>query len=91
MIGPRSAVFTPFENLGLIIVDEEHETSYKSEQMAPHYHAGEVAQMRCEQASCPMVLGSATPSTESYFRAQCGELTLLSMPRRAIAGAQLPR
>ena len=90
MIGPRSAVFTPFENLGLIIVDEEHEISYKSEQMAPHYHAAEVAQMRCEQASCPMVLGSATPSVESFFRAKSGELTLLSMPRRAIAGAQLP-
>lgn len=91
MIGPRSAVFTPFENLGLIIVDEEHETSYKSEQMAPHYHAAEVAQMRCEQAGCPLVLGSATPSMESYYRAQQGELTLLSMPRRAVAGAQLPK
>ncbi len=90
MIGPRSAVFTPFEKLGLIIVDEEHETSYKSEQMAPHYHAAEVAQMRCEQAGCPLVLGSATPSMESFYRAQQGELTLLSMPRRAIAGAQLP-
>lgn len=90
MIGPRSAVFTPFENLGLIIVDEEHETSYKSEQMAPHYHAAEVAQMRCEEAGCPMVLGSATPSVESFFRAQSGELTLLSLPRRAVAGAQLP-
>ncbi len=91
MIGPRSAVFTPFENLGLIIVDEEHETSYKSEQMAPHYHAVEVAQMRCEQAGCPLVLGSATPSIESFYRAQQGELTLLSMPRRAVAGAQLPK
>ena len=91
MIGPRSAVFTPFENLGLIIVDEEHETSYKSEQMAPHYHAAEVAQMRCEQVNCPMVLGSATPSTDSFYRAQCGELTLLSLPRRAVAGAQLPQ
>ena len=90
MIGPRSAVFTPFTRLGLIIVDEEHETSYKSEQMAPHYHAAEVAQMRCEQVGCPMVLGSATPSIESFFRAQQGELTLLSMPRRAVAGAQLP-
>ncbi len=90
MIGPRSAVFTPFEKLGLIIVDEEHETSYKSEQMAPHYHAAEVARMRCEQSGCPLVLGSATPSMESFYRAQQGELTLLSMPRRAIAGAQLP-
>ncbi len=90
MIGPRSAVFTPFENLGLIVVDEEHETSYKSEQMAPHYHAAEVAKMRCEQAGCPLVLGSATPSMESYYRAQQGELTLLSMPRRAVAGAHLP-
>ncbi len=90
MIGPRSAVFTPFENLGLIIVDEEHETSYKSEQMAPHYHAAEVAKMRCEQAGCPLVLGSATPSMESFYRAQQGELTLLSMPRRAVAGAHLP-
>lgn len=90
MIGPRSAVFTPFPDLGLIIVDEEHETSYKSEQMAPHYHAREVAQMRCQQKSCPLVLGSATPSVESYYRAEQGELTLLQLPRRAAAGASLP-
>lgn len=91
MIGPRSALFTPFSNLGLVIIDEEHETSYKSEQQAPHYHAREVAQMLCRQQSCPLVLGSATPSIESYYAAQQGSLTLLTLTQRAAASAALPQ
>ena len=81
MIGPRSAVFTPFSNLGMIIIDEEHEGSYKSE-TNPKYHAREVAKKRCEMSQASLVLGSATPSIESYFKASCGEYKLLNLPNR---------
>ena len=81
MIGPRSAVFTPFSNLGMIIIDEEHEGSYKSETM-PKYHAREVAKKRCDMSGAALVLGSATPSVESYFKASCGEYQLLKLPNR---------
>ena len=81
MIGPRSAVFTPFSNLGMIIIDEEHEGSYKSE-TNPKYHAREVAKKRCEMSRASLVLGSATPSIESYFKASCGEYKLLKLPNR---------
>ena len=81
MIGPRSAVFTPFSNLGMIIIDEEHEGSYKSE-TNPKYHAREVAKKRCEMSHASLVLGSATPSIESYFKASCGEYKLLKLPNR---------
>lgn len=81
MIGPRSAVFTPFSNLGMIVIDEEHEGSYKSE-TNPKYHAREVAKKRCEMSGAVLVLGSATPSIESYFKAACGEYRLLKLPKR---------
>ena len=81
MIGPRSAVFTPFSNLGLIIIDEEHEGSYKSE-TTPKYHAREVAKKRCELSGASLVLGSATPSIESYFKASHGEYKLLKLSKR---------
>ena len=81
MIGPRSAVFTPFSNLGMIIIDEEHEGSYKSE-TNPKYRAREVAKKRCEMSHASLVLGSATPSIESYFKASCGEYKLLKLPNR---------
>ena len=81
MIGPRSAVFTPFSNLGMIVIDEEHEGSYKSE-TNPKYHAREVAKKRCEMSGAVLVLGSATPSIESYFKASCGEYRLLKLPKR---------
>ena len=81
MIGPRSAVFTPFSNLGMIIIDEEHEGSYKSE-TTPKYHAREVAKWRCKMSRGVLVLGSATPSVESYFKASCGEYELLKLPHR---------
>lgn len=71
MIGPRSALFTPFKSLGLIIIDEEHESAYKSESV-PKYHAIEVAQKRIADNNATLVLGSATPSVESFYRAKKG-------------------
>jgi primosomal protein N' (replication factor Y) len=81
VVGARSAIFAPFENLGIIIIDEEHETSYKQEEM-PRYHARDVAVERAKKNNCPVVLGSATPSLESFARAQKGVYTLLSLPNR---------
>jgi primosomal protein N' (replication factor Y) len=81
-IGARSAVFAPVERLGLIIVDEEHEYSYKQEE-APRYHARDVAVVRGQREGAVVVLGSATPSMESYYNARKGKYTLLEMPVRA--------
>ncbi len=88
MIGPRSALFTPFPNLGIIIVDEEHETSYRSESV-PRYHARETAAKRASLEQAKLVLGSATPSLEAYYGAQKGEYHLIQLPVRA-AGGRLP-
>ena len=82
MIGPRSALFTPFEHLGLIIIDEEHEGAYKSE-TSPRYHAREVAEMRAQMNGASLVLGSATPSLESFYMAEQGRYRLLPLTRRA--------
>lgn len=82
MIGPRSALFTPFERLGLIIIDEEHEGTYKSEQ-TPRYHARETAIARAEMEGASVVLGSATPSMEAFYKAVTGEFRLLRLPERA--------
>lgn len=82
MIGPRSALFTPFPNLGLIVIDEEHETTYKSEQV-PRYHARETAIARSKMEGASVVLGSATPSMEAMYRAKNGEYTLLRMENRS--------
>ena len=81
MVGPRSALFTPFTNLGLIIIDEEHESAYKSEQ-TPRYHARETAVHRAELEGAHVVLGSATPSLEAYSRAAAGEYRLVSLTER---------
>lgn len=81
MIGPRSALFTPFSNLGYIIVDEEHETSYKSETI-PRYHAREVAVRRAEMTGATVLLASATPSVDSYYCAMQGVYELLEMKER---------
>lgn len=89
MIGPRSALFTPFERLGLVIIDEEHENSYKSESM-PKYHAREVAGELCRIKNASLVLGSATPSIESYYRVKKGEISLFTLKER-LAGGQLPK
>ncbi len=81
VVGARSAVFAPVEPLGLIIVDEEHEHSYKQEE-APRYHARDVAVWRGRQEGAVVVLGSATPSLESYYNARRGKYTLLELPER---------
>lgn len=81
MIGPRSALFTPFSNLGYIIIDEEHESSYKSETV-PRYHAREAAIERARMVGASVVLGSATPSLESYYKAKQGEYRLLNLRTR---------
>lgn len=80
-VGARSAIFAPFENLGIIIIDEEHETSYKQEDN-PRYHARDVAIERAKKYQCPVILGSATPSLESFARAQKKVYKLLTMPNR---------
>lgn len=85
MIGPRSALFTPFPDLGLIIIDEEHEAAYKSD-TSPKYHARDVARKRAELCGCSLVLGSATPSLESYAKAKSGEYKLLLLTKRANEG-----
>ena len=81
MIGPRSALFTPFSNLGLIIIDEEHENSYKSESV-PRYHAREVAIEYARMSDAVVVLGSATPSVDSFYKAKTGVYRLLELDTR---------
>jgi primosomal protein N' (replication factor Y) len=83
IIGARSAVFAPAPNLGLIVIDEEHDGSFKQEN-APRYHAREVAVQRCRQRGIPLVLGSATPALESWQAAVSGRFQLLSLPRRVL-------
>lgn len=87
IIGPRSALFTPFKNIGIIIIDEEHESSYKSENV-PSYHAREVSGFIAGLHGASLVLGSATPSVTSYYRAKRGEYRLFTLTRRA-TGADL--
>jgi primosomal protein N' (replication factor Y) (superfamily II helicase) len=81
VIGARSAIFAPVEPLGLVIVDEEHEQTYKQEE-APRYHARDVAVMRGQMENAIVVLGSATPSLESFYNCQKGKFTLLELPER---------
>ncbi len=88
IIGPRSALFTPFPNLGLIVIDEEHEPSYKSESM-PKYHARETAEFLAKLKGASLVLGSATPSLEAYQKAKTGEYTLFALDER-LTGGTLP-
>ncbi|GJQ20086.1 MAG: primosomal protein N' [Bacteroidia bacterium] len=90
VIGPRSAVFAPLANLGLIVVDEEHEASYKQFDPAPRYNARDVAVYRGSLANAVVLLGSATPSVESYYNAERGKYRLLELPER-VDQAQLPR
>jgi len=81
VIGPRSAIFAPLENLGIIIVDEEHDSSYKQED-TPRYNAKDVALMRSEISKCVLILGSATPSLESYYETKKGNIKLIKMEKR---------
>lgn len=87
-IGTRSAVFMPAIDLGLIIIDEEHDPSYRQEE-SPFYHARNVALKRAQEFSCPVLMGTATPTVESYYKASQGEYALLAMPYR-IAKRPLP-
>lgn len=88
VVGARSAVFAPTPNLGLIVVDEEHEPTFKQDS-TPRYHAREVARRRCQMENIPLVLGSATPTLESWWRTQRQADQLLSMPDR-VSGLPLP-
>jgi primosomal protein N' (replication factor Y) len=88
VIGARSAIFAPLKNLGLIVIDEEHETTYKQEE-APRYHARDVAVVRAKMEKCVAVLGSATPSLESYHNAAIGKYRLVALTQR-IDEKQMP-
>ena len=90
VIGTRLAVFTPMGNVGLIVVDEEHDGSFKQDNEL-RYHARDLAVWRAKQSGCPVVLGSATPSLESWHKAQSGAYRLLQLTERAHASAQLPQ
>lgn len=81
VVGARSAIFAPFENIGVVIIDEEHETSYKQEDQ-PRYHARDVAIYRGKNHHCPVILGSATPTLESYARAEKGVYQLATLTKR---------
>jgi primosomal protein N' (replication factor Y) (superfamily II helicase) len=88
VIGARSAIFAPLRELGLIVVDEEHETTYKQEE-APRYHARDVAVVRARMEKCVIVLGTATPSLESYYNATRGKYKLLTLNQR-VDQCQMP-
>jgi primosomal protein N' (replication factor Y) len=89
VLGARSALFAPLNNIGLIIVDEEHESSYKQDAQIPYYQARDAAIMRAKIENCPIILGSATPSIESYYNAIQGKYKLLEIKNRA-DNAKLP-
>jgi primosomal protein N' (replication factor Y) (superfamily II helicase) len=90
VVGPRSALFMPLKNLGMIVVDEEHDNSFKQNGSKPRYHARDVAIYRASQNSCVVILGSATPSMESYYNAKAGKYELLELPER-INNVSMPR
>ena len=90
VIGTRLAVFTPLPDVGLIVVDEEHDGSFKQDNEL-RYHARDLAVWRAKQSGCPVVLGSATPSLESWHKAQSGAYRLLQLTERAHTAAQLPQ
>ena len=90
VVGPRSALFAPIDNPGIIIIDEEHEVTYKQEEHPPLYHTRAAALELARAANAIVVLGSATPSVETYYYANRGRLQLLSLPRRVTRPAQPP-
>ncbi len=89
VIGARSAIFAPVKNLGIIIIDEEHDMSYKSD-MSPRYHAKELAKYITEKSSCPLVLGSATPDISTYKQGLDNDIALFTLSKRA-NNASLPK
>ena len=88
VVGTRSAIFSPVKNLGLVVIDEEHETTYKSE-TSPKYHARDIARWRCVHNNATLLLASATPAIESYAKAREGKYTLVEL-RNRFGGAELP-
>ena len=80
VIGARSAIFAPVHNLGIVIIDEEHDSSYKSD-MPPKYQAKDIAKYLCKQNGVPLVLGSATPDMNTFYRAEQGKIHLLTLSR----------
>ena len=90
VIGPRSALFAPLKNIGLIVVDEEHDSSYKQFEIAPKYHARDCAIIKASFSKCPILLGSATPSIESTYNAITEKFTLLRLKER-VDNAKLPK
>ncbi len=86
VLGSRGAVFAPLDNLGLVVIDEEHEWTYKQHDLSPRYHARTVAGQLCRLTGAVMLMGSATPDTGTYRRAQRGRVKLLTLPRRIISG-----
>lgn len=89
VIGPRSAIFAPLQNIGVVIVDEEHEWSYKQSEQSPRYNARDIAVFRAKQENCPVILGSATPSMESFHNANLGKYSRLDLLTRP-SNAELP-
>ncbi len=90
VIGPRSALFAPLENTGLIVVDEEHDQSYKQYDLTPRYQARDSAIVKAKLNSCPVILGSATPSVESMYNSQIGKFKLLELKER-VDNAKMPK
>ncbi len=88
VIGPRGALFSPQPDLGLIVIDEEHEWTYKQDEQAPRYHAREVALKLAELSGAVVLLGSATPDVESFYRAKTGRYQLLQLPHRITQGRE---
>jgi primosomal protein N' (replication factor Y) len=84
VVGPRGALFAPQPDLGLVVLDEEHEWTYKQEEMSPRYHARRAAEELCRLTGATLVLGSATPDVETHFRAQEGDFRLLELPQRLV-------
>jgi len=91
IIGPRSAILTPIQDLGLIIIDEEHDQSYKQYDQNPQYHVKDVASKLSELTNCKVILGSATPSIETYYQAKSKRIKLLEMPERFQGGYDMPK
>ncbi len=89
VVGTRSAVFTPFDDLGLIVIDEEHDASYKQSDTAPLYHARDLAIIRARKNGAAVLMGSATPSVESYYKAKTGKFKLFRLGKR-VGSADLP-
>ncbi|HAD81361.1 MAG: primosomal protein N' [Candidatus Edwardsbacteria bacterium RIFOXYD12_FULL_50_11] len=89
VVGTRSAVFTPFDDLGLIVVDEEHDACYKQSDLAPLYHARDLAIIRARKSGAVVLMGSATPSVESYYKARMGKFKLFRLEKR-VGSADLP-